>query len=134
MAQGFYRPSDNPALPQPVTTALPSVLQFSTGRKLDHRLFKTDEEADLWQDLHPMNLAAIRCVSAGRKRLSRLSTFGSAAKWTSGFKHELVEHLMTGGTLPYLTTHAGQATATLISPRGHCLTNFHLVSASIGER
>ena len=135
MAQGFYRPSDNPALPQPVTTALPSVLQFSTGRKLDHRLFKTDEEADLWQGFTPDEFGCDTMrIGWTETTLEALDLRIGSEDWTSGFKHELVEHLMTGGTLPYLTTHAGQATATLISPRGHCLTNFHLVSASIWLR
>ena len=53
--------------------------------------------------------------------------------WTSGFQHELVVHLMGGGALPLVTTHAGDATATLVSEAGFCVTNFHL-GASIWYR
>ena len=132
MAQGFFRPQDNPMLPKDVLDSSRSVLQFATGRKLDHRVFETDEEADAWRgftaDEHGCDTMKIGWTHS---RLAELDLQVGSENWTSGFEHELVVHLMRGGTLPFVTTHAGHATATLVSPTGYLFTNFHLVSASI---
>jgi len=123
---------DNAFLPAAVLEGSSSVLQFATGRLLDHRLFDTEEEAEAWrgatQDEWGRDTMRMGWT---RDRLDALDLRVGSESWASGFQHELVVHLMAGGTLPFLTPHAGQATATLVSNHGHLLTNFHLVSASI---
>jgi len=123
---------DHSCLPDAVLETLNSVLRFATGRLLDHRLFDTEEEAEAWsgatQDAWDRDTMRMGWTQSS---LDALELRVGSESWVSGFQHELVVHLMAGGTLPFLTPHAGHATATLVSDRGHLLTNFHLVSASI---
>lgn len=130
MSQGFFQISDNCYLPEAVRQATRSVLRFNTGRLLHHRLFDSQEDAQAWSgfvaDEHGRDT-----FQAGwtQETIEALDCTIGSPDWASGFQHELVTHLAHGGHLPYKTEHAGSATATLVSSKGHILTNLHLITA-----
>ena len=135
MAQGFFTADQSVALPSAVRRALGGVLRFSTGRRLHHKLFENAVDAETWSGFtHDQYGCDTMRIAWTPESLAELDLRVGSESWTSGFQHELVVHLMGGGALPLVTTHAGDATATLVSGAGYCVTNFHLVSASIWYR
>lgn len=130
MSEGFFRVNDNPSIPASVVNSLSGVLRFSTGRQLHHRLFSSSDEASAWTGFVHEGGRDLFRSGWTQEELDQLDLTIGGSDWAKGFYHELVVHLASGGELPYVTEHAGYATACLISEQGYLLTNQHLVSAA----
>lgn len=128
MAEGFYRVRDNGTLPESLLSSMQAVCTIFTNRQLHYRLCTTVAEADEWSGLimGPSGEDIYRW-GLTQSELDALDLSEEGSDWARGHLHELIEHLSTGGALPFETKMKGGATATLISNKGHLLTNHHLV-------
>ena len=129
MGTGFFSAQSNSTLPAKVRAATASVLRLDTGRKLDHRLFDSAEDARQWSGFNAddTGVETMRCGWT-RAEIDGLDLQIPGPDWARGFCHELVLHLANGGTLPCQTELTGFGTATLVSRRGYLLTVQHLVT------